>query len=432
MSYLQIVDLVFLIITILFTLLTIHYVIFAIVGLFAKKKFAKTEKKLKYGIVVSARNEEEVIANLIDSIKKNKYPQENLQIFVVAHNCTDNTAQIARDNGAIVYEYNNSNEKTKGYALKFLFDRIKDDYGVENYDGFFVFDSDNLLTENYIDTMNDAFIANGNNCVITSFRNSKNFGSNLISAMYGLFFMQGCRYEMRGRTVLDCSTRVSGTGFLISSDILVNGWPYVTLTEDWEFTADRILNGTRIIYCDEAEFFDEQPTKVKIMLRQRLRWAKGHLLVCLTRYAKLVKNFFRPKRKGGSEHKFSTYDISVNILPLPILSLSMFVVQAVLLAFAPLLGYSAATIWLNWAIDFAKNVAWYYVIMVLAGIILIIAEHKRIKHVNFFVMLGAILLWPLFLFISIPLEFLCIFIKNVGWKTIPHKHATTIENIKKS
>ena len=95
----------------------------------------------------------------------------------------------------------------------------------------------------------------------------------------------------------------------------------------------------------------------------------------------------------------------------------MFVVQAVLLAFAPLLGYSAATIWLNWAIDFAKSVAWYYVIMVLAGIILIIAEHKRIKHVNFFVMLGAIL---------------CIFIKNVGWKTIPHKHATTIENIKKS
>ena len=158
-------------------ILVIHYFFFSFLGIFFCKKFPETEQKLKYGCIIPARNEELVVGNLIDSIRKNKYPQDKIDVFVIAHNCTDKTAEIARKKGAIVYEYNNQDEKTMGYAFKYLFKKINDDYGVNNYDGFLLFNADNVLDEKYISKMNDAFIARNKKDVITSFRNSKNFGS---------------------------------------------------------------------------------------------------------------------------------------------------------------------------------------------------------------------------------------------------------------
>lgn len=92
-------------------------------GVFTKKKFPKTDKKLKYGLIIPARNEEKVVGNLIKSIQKCDYPQDKLQIFVIAHNCMDNTAQICRELGATVYEYNNPDECTMGYAFRYLFNK---------------------------------------------------------------------------------------------------------------------------------------------------------------------------------------------------------------------------------------------------------------------------------------------------------------------
>lgn len=428
MDYLQIVDLIISILSSIFSLLLLHFVIYCIIGLFGRKKFPKTDEKLKYGIIIPARNEEAVVGNLIESVYKNKYPQDKLHVFVIAHNCTDNTAQIARELGATVYEYNNPNECTMGYAFRYLFDRIREDYGVENYDGFFLFNADNVLAEDYFDKMNDAFVAKGKQNVITSFRNSKNFGSNLISAMYGIYFIQGCRLESRGRTVCGCSTRVQGTGYVIPSEVVKDGWQYVTLTEDWEFSADQILKNRKIYYCDEAVFYDEQPTNVRIMLRQRLRWAKGHLLVCLSRYWDLLKGIFKPKKRGGGKYKVSLYDISVNILPVCVITTFLFFAQAVCYAFAPLFGFDAATVWINWAINLGYSAAGFYAANFLAGLIILIVEHKRIKNAGFWIKLGALFLWPIFLFLSVPLEIACLFVK-VGWKTIPHDDTTTHEQV---
>ncbi len=428
MQYLDIVNLIFQILTGILGLLLIHFLLFYFVGLFTRKKYPKTDKRLNYAVVISARNEEKVIGNLIASIKKNKYPQDKLHVFVIAHNCFDATAQIARAAGATVYEYNNPNERMKGYALKYLFDRIKEDYGTDGYDGFLMLDADNILAENYIEKMNDAFVANGRQQVITSFRNSKNFGTNLISAMYGLYFMQGCRFEMRGRTVLGCSTRVSGTGFLIPVEAVKDGWKYVTLTEDWEFSADQIINNRKIIYCDEAVFYDEQPTGVHMMLRQRLRWAKGHWLVCLTRYRDILKAFFKPAKRGGGLYKCSLYDMSLNILPVCTISLLLFAAQLICYALAPLFGYGAAEVWINWAINFGFSAASFLLANFITGLITVIVEGKRIKNARFGVMLGAVLLWPLFILLSIPLDVICLFVK-VKWKAIPHVDVTTFEQV---
>lgn len=78
-------------------------------------------------------------------------------MFVVADNCTDNTAKVAREHGAICYERFDDAHRTKGYALEFLFDRIEEDYGRMSFEGYFVFDADNLLKKDFVTKMNDAF-----------------------------------------------------------------------------------------------------------------------------------------------------------------------------------------------------------------------------------------------------------------------------------
>ncbi len=76
-----------------------HKKIFRWTGLFATKIFPEAKKQHKYAILVSARNEESVIGKLLESIKNQDYPAELITTFVIAHNCTDNTAQVVKNAG---------------------------------------------------------------------------------------------------------------------------------------------------------------------------------------------------------------------------------------------------------------------------------------------------------------------------------------------
>ena len=380
----------------------IHFIFFSIVGLFTYKKYPKAKVQHKYGLIIPARNEEKVVGNLIKSIQKNKYPQDKLQIFLIAHNCTDRTAEIGRELGATVYEYNNPNECTMGYAFRYLFKQIEKDYGTQNYDGFFLFNADNILSTNYFEKMNDAFDSCNGEYVITSFRNSKNFGSNVISGMYGLYFMIGCRLESRGRTVLNCSTRVQGTGYVINSKLVKDGWPYVTLTEDWEFSADQIILNNKIKYCDEAVFYDEQPTNFKVMWRQRVRWSRGHLLVFFSKTKALLKNLFSGKK---GKHKVSTYDILINIMPFCLVLTGIGLLQFILLCFAPLIDGVGfwSVIW-----PYLRTMLMFtgisFVTCMLSAIVIFIVERKRIKNVKWWQKIIMTFCWPLFLLIQFPID----------------------------
>lgn len=463
MNYLQIINLIFGIIMGIYTLMVFHFVIFFFVGLFKRKKFPKTTVMNKYGIIIPARNEENVVGNLIESIQKCKYPQDKLHIFVIAHNCTDNTAMVARKYGVTVYEYNNLNECTMGYAFRYLFSQIEKDYKTSSFDGFFLFNADNVVAEDYFDKMNDAFEYYDKKKVITSFRNAKNFGTNLMSALYGLYFVNGCRFESRGRTVCGCSTRVQGTGYVISSEIVKNGWNYVTLTEDWEFSTDQILSNNKIYYCDEAEFFDEQPTNVKIMWRQRVRWSRGHWLVFLARFKDLMKSLF----SKNSKHKISVWDITMNIMPFCLIVLGINLFHLIFLLFTPLFSdISLQFVFLNnpgygfigvvvaklfgveslysifgdfwtkllfgdaYLFSFARSVITYCLVSSLWGFLTFIVEHKRIKNISLGLKILSALCWPLFLAIQFIIDIQAVLSRNLGWKPIPHKDDKRIHNLK--
>ena len=299
---------------------------YMLIGLFATRKFKPAKKQHKYAVLIPARNEEPVIANLINSIRKQDYPQELITIFVVADNCTDNTAKVAREKGAICYEHFNPEERTKGFALKYLFEQIQRDYGIESFEGYFIFDSDNLLKKDYISRMNDSFDAGEK--IITSYRSTKNWTESWIASTYAIHWLRSIRYRHRARSLLHLATNIQGTGFLFSNEIVKDGWKYTSLTEDRALTADCVVEGYEISYNDDAIFYDEQPVSLKVALRQRLRWSKGHLQAFAESGWGLFKNIFIDKNTKHYEddkwysylirtirHRFMSFDTFAQLLP---------------------------------------------------------------------------------------------------------------------
>ena len=333
------------------------------ISLFVHKKSRRIKKNNSYGILIAARNEENVIGNLIDSLKNQNYPSELISIYVVADNCTDNTSSVAKEHGAIVYERDNTSEIGKVYALNFLLNKIKEESTMP--DAFIVFDTDNIVDCNYVSEINKTF--NNGYQVITSYRNTKNYGDNWISSGYSLWLLIEAMYLNQPRWKIGSSCGVSGTGFLFSSKVLeeCGGWNFHLLTEDIEFTADCIVNNRKIGYCPKAMFYDEQPTSFKQSVTQRLRWSKGYLQVL----GKYGKRLFKCALKG----KFSAFDMLMNITPATVLSWVSIIVNILAIVVSIIRSDSVSTILLSLG-QSAMNL---YLTMFFIGTITTITEWKK-------------------------------------------------------
>lgn len=264
---------------------------FTVLGLLLPKKtYPETENKHTYGVVICARNEHLVIGNLIDSINAQNYDADKIKIFVIADNCSDNTADICKEKGCIVYERFDKEHARKGYALEYGFNKIESDYGIQSLDGYIIFDADNLLHPNFIKELNKAFDTGAG--IAVGYRNTKNFDRNFISAGYGIHFYKSVALSHRPRAWIGTSTHLAGTGFVVASRLLKNGWHYTCLTEDTQFTLNAVADGEKILFCEDAEFFDEQPYEFKVMIRQRMRWVKGRLYAFVTTLPHLISGIF--------------------------------------------------------------------------------------------------------------------------------------------
>ena len=426
MNYYLIAETVNSVIVKLFFVLMAYKAVMVAVGLFATRKFPTAKRNHKYAVVIAARNEETVIGNLIDSINRQDYDMSLVDIFVVADNCTDRTAEIARQKGAVCYERFDTEHCTKGYALQFLFQNIERDYRTDSYEGFFVFDADNLLKRDYITRMNEAF--DSGEKIVTSYRNTKNFDENWVASTYAIHWLRSIRVNHRARSVLKLATNIQGTGFLFTSEIVKNGWKYVSLTEDRALTADAVVAGYRISYCDAAEFYDEQPVSVKIAVRQRVRWAKGHIQAFFESGWGLFKNIFRGK---GFRQKFMSYDILMQVTPKPILDLiriaAVFAVQLCYVASHSQFRAIGAFLWAFLLGRILKYVKLYLSDAVL-GIYVQIAERKRVQKFSILKHIEFCLTWPFFDFMTLWAMYIALF-KKVTWKPIPHKSQVNIDNI---
>lgn len=402
---------------VLFIVFTGYQVVFTILRLLGKDKHFDEKGKKRYAVVIAARNESAVIAQLIESIKDQDYPRELLDIYVVADNCSDNTVHLARDAGAAVFERFNTRQVGKGYALNFLFKEIEKAKGMTFYDGYFVFDADNLLDKKYVTEMNKVF-SNGYKAV-TSYRNTKNFGDSWITGGYGLWFLREAEFLNRPRAYLGTSCMLSGTGFVFSSELIAEkgGWEYFMLAEDWEFTADIITKGEVVGYCHNAVYYDEQPAKLGESITQRSRWIKGSMRVLSAYGGKAARVLF----KDGS---FSCYDLMMGILPTVVLTLLAVVLNGVTAAVILAAAWSELPALLSLL---CKGILLTYVNFFIMGLLPLITEWKRIYCPAYKKILYA-LTYPFFtltfLFALVPAVF-----TNVSWKPIRHGKGVTLSDL---
>ena len=395
---------------IVFSILFAYQIIYALIGLFMKPVVHGKGDNNRFAVIISARNESAVIENLINSIKAQTYPQELIEIYVVADNCDDDTAEICRGCGVNVYERFNKEKVGKGYAMDYLFEKIFEKVGNDHYDGFFVFDADNILEPDFIEQMNNTFSAGYK--VVTGYRNSTNFGANWISAGYGVNFIKEARYVNYSRMILKSSCAISGTGFLMHKDLLKKsgGWKYYLLTEDIEFTVATILDGEKIGYCHKAVFYDEQPETFVQSWNQRLRWAKGFLQVFRHYGGKLIKGIFT--NKGN---RLACLDLTLKTMPVSAVILVMIIANIVNIVMGVVSG--EMNMW-GVIVGFWNILFGGYGTFMFMGALTVITEWKYINCTNPRKILY-IFTFPFYMATYLPIGIVALF-KKVEWTPIKH------------
>ena len=406
----------------LIAILYFHHTLFFIISIFIKnKKFKETKNFHKYAVIICARNEEKVIGNLIDSIKSQDYPTDLVKTFVFADNCTDETAKIARDHGAIVYERFNNKLIGKSYVLDEAFKWIFKNYDNE-FDAFLLFDADNILDKNFIREMNKAYDSGHKIC--TSFRNSKNYGKNWLASGSAMLFFRECVTMHPVRNLFKSSCYISGTGCLIDYNIIKekNGWDYNYLIEDIQFSIDNICKGNKITYVSAAEFYDEQPIKFKDAWNQRMRWCKGNHQCYFGYHKKLRKRFFKT-------FDFSCIDLYTHTFPAPfLLTIWVFLLPIIYGIYALISDVPLDIYYIAGVKPLIDTLVFGFIYSAIVAFVVTIKIWKKLKTSTFKKILG-IFAFPFYMSAYLPITVLAMF-KKVKWVPISHTDESSIETIK--
>ena len=375
-----------------------------------KDKPLLTNKKHKFMAIIPAHNEENVIRNLVESLKRQDYPEELIDIYVIADNCTDRTAVIAENAGAIVYERFDSEHKTKGYAMQwFLAQKIEEN---ADYDAFCVFDADNIVDKSFFTNMNKK-LCQGEE-VVQGYRDIKNPADNWITAGYAIFYWTMNRFYHLARYNLGLSPLINGTGFMVKFDVIKpEGWNTKTLTEDIEFSLKNIIKGRKLGWAVDAKVYDEQPTGFMQSWSQRSRWTVGHMQ-CMRYYSKDLA-------LAVKEHKtMMNFDGMLYIVG----STPMFILTIVLLIVNFLIylgeGYTTAELMYNYLLYIIPT----FLLPIASAVLIMKLDKRPIKP-----MITGLLMYPLFLGSWLLINFKCLFKRNVKWEKINHVRSININEV---
>ena len=376
-----------------------------------KERPLKENKEHKFMAIIPAHNEQEVVGNLIESLKNQTYSKDAYDIYVIADNCTDNTAVVARRAGAIVYERFDPSKKTKGYALDwFLQQKIKED---APYDAICIFDADNIVDKNFFKAMNKK-LCQGED-VVQGYRDIKNPTDNWITSGYALFYWTMHRFYHLARYNLGLSPLLNGTGFMVRFDIIKEngGWKTVTLTEDIEFSLQRILKGKRLGLATDAIVYDEQPTGFKQSWSQRSRWTVGHM--------QCIKEYTGKLAEAAKENKtMVNFDGFLYIIG----SIPMFVLTIILLLSNFVLYAGSEMTQMELILNILRYLVPTFVFPSFTAAFVMWLEGKPLKP-----MFKGFFTYPLFMGSWLLINFKCLFKRETTWEKITHNRSIKIDEV---
>lgn len=395
------------------TLFWIYQILVSLCSLIKlKDKPLLVDKNHKFMAIIPAHNEESVIANLLDSLNNQNYDKDLYDVYVIADNCTDNTAKIAKEHGAIVYKRFDNENKTKGAALDwFLQQKIKEN---ADYDALFIFDADNIVDKDFIKNMNKK-LCQGED-VVQGYRDIKNPTDNWISSGYAIFYWMMHRFYHLARYNLGLSPLLNGTGFMVKFDIIKQdgGWKTETMTEDIEFSLKRIVTGKRLGWATDAIVYDEQPTDFSQSWNQRSRWSTGHIQ-CIEKYTK-------PLAKAVKEHKtvmnFDGFLYLMGTFPMLIVSLIILLTNVIM--------YSGNVLTTS---EFIVNILLFVVttffLQGLSAMFVMFLDRRPIKP-----MIKGLLCYPMFLLSWLLINLKCLVKRETTWKKIEHVRDIKVTDVK--
>ena len=295
---------------------------------------APSRRQLRFDLIVPAHNEEAVLSNIISSLRTVDWPANGFRIVIVADNCTDSTAAIARAAGTYVLERFDRERRGKGYALQLAF-RMSREQGWA--DAVVVVDADARVSPNLLEAIARR-MERGEHAVQVHYgvsNTASSWRTRLLSIAKAAFHV--VRSRARERLKLSCGLR--GNGWSVTHALL-DRVPYsaFSLTEDLEYGITLGINGYRVAYADEAHADAEMVSGEKESRGQRRRWEMGRFALVRSKTLPLL-------RHAVLARSAVCLDLALDLLVLPLSYVALNV--GLLLAIAlVLLGTSVNHGWL--------------------------------------------------------------------------------------
>ncbi|PRR86467.1 glycosyltransferase family 2 protein [Clostridium luticellarii] len=403
-------------------IISMYYLCVSFFGILRKKNIEKVKPKRSFALIVAAHNEEVVIDDIIESLKGLDYPKKLYDIFVIADNCTDNTALKARKKGVFVYERKTIGKRGKGYALEWMFNKI---FKMEKkYDDVAIFDADNLVHKNFLKEMNKQLCKGYK--VVQGYLDSKNPDDTWITGSYSIAFWTNNRMFQLARSNLGLSAQLGGTGFSIDTDILKKlGWGATCLTEDLEFTCKLILHGYKVGWAHDAIIYDEKPLTLLQSWNQRKRWMQGFTDVSSRYFFKLVKESIR--NCNFLLMDCALYSIQPIIAVLIGISAVSGGVQYIMKTFNLISNFNTIVYSINFDLFTISMILISILQFVYTPFILILEKKLNFKTFLYYI------IYPVYAFTWFPISLLGILGKNNReWNHTIHSRSVKIKNLEKA
>ena len=266
------------------------YLLLCTIAAYLFRKEAATENRfLNVGVLIPAHNEEDGIVNTIKGVLACDYPINRLKIFVIADNCTDRTAERARNAGALVFERFDSINRGKGQALDWFLKNSLEMY--RNSDIITIIDADVSPDKNYLREIS-ASLSNPKIRIVQAFNSVSNPEDGWRPALSDAAFNIFCHLRMAGSVRLAGTAVLKGNGMAFKTELLKKyGWPCHSVVEDMEFTLHLLVDGITVSYNPDAVIRSEMVTSGKNATSQRSRWEGGRFMLVRKMTLPLLKLF---------------------------------------------------------------------------------------------------------------------------------------------
>ena len=287
-------DIIFSLVFLYVTGTTLYLVILTVAAYLFKKKAGDSEPGLKVAVVIPAHNEALQIEATIRSILDSRYPGDRYDIFVIADNCEDNTAELAERAGAKAIERTDPVNRGKGQALDWFFRTQEKRYG--DFDAVAIIDADTFPDPGFLSEIS-ASLSQPGVAVVQGFYGVSNPKDNWRTALSAAALNVFHHVRPAGRNRINGSAGLKGNGMAFRTGILKKyGWPAYSIVEDIEFSMLLLKDDILVYYNPDAIVYGEMATERKQAETQRKRWEGGRFQI-FKKYAPSLLGLWLSRRR---------------------------------------------------------------------------------------------------------------------------------------